>query len=239
MEEIILGTDYLVSDVEKKDAQRYIGYVKKDIEGIKSGFIRLGFHLDEIQRLKIYQQLGYEDFYEFCEMNFRLSKSSISKYIKVFKRFCAKNGESVLDKTNTMYLDKLYEGYTYSQLYEMVNLSEQEIYELKISPAMSEKRIRELVKAGHYIAPKPKCSVSSTKQEEEVSMNSFVDETELEEPTGSFVDETKPESIKESIKLLEYHIFGVERYLNEGEIGYAYEELKKIRLIIQGLENGE
>ena len=127
---------------ETKDACSNINWVRNDINEIKSQFIKLGFHLEEISRCEIYKVFGFDDFYEFCEANFHLSRSTVSRHINLFLRFCHRNGKY---ETPTMFIDDRWKDYNYSQLCEMLPLPDQKLE--GINSKMTVKEIREY-KAG-------------------------------------------------------------------------------------------
>lgn len=111
-------------------------YVQKDLSDIKNRYISLGFHLKEIERMKYYEDFGYTDFYEFCEKNFKLDKSAISRCINVWQEF-----SMIQNGSRKMFLDEKYKDYSYSQLCELLPLDEKQ--RKKITPDMSVKQIRE------------------------------------------------------------------------------------------------
>lgn len=112
------------------------GYVMNDLMSIRSNFILLGFHLHEIKMCEYYKDFGYDNFYEFCENNFGLKKSSINNYLLVHSTFCEKNGFCLTNR-----LDKKYSDYNYGQLVELCSVPENERNEY--SSKMSVREIRE------------------------------------------------------------------------------------------------
>lgn len=116
-------------------------YIATDVRDIKTQYIRLGFHLNECNRMKYYEEFGYLSFAEFVEANFGMDKSAASRCMNVADKFCHRNTYS-----KTMFLDDRYVDYSYSQLCEMLPLSDNQIRECK--PTMTVKEIREMKKAG-------------------------------------------------------------------------------------------
>lgn len=114
-------------------------YIQKDIYDIKNQYMRLGFHLNEVQQMKYFEDFGYHDFYEFCEKNFKMDKSAVSRCMSVWWNF-----SSVQNQIHCMWVDKRYEKYNYSQLCELLPLSDQQREQVK--PDMSVKQIREMKK---------------------------------------------------------------------------------------------
>ena len=134
--EIVYGL-FNVGVPEKKEAALASwNYIHRDLSDIRQRYIALGFHLEENRRCAYYENFGYIDFYEFCEKNFSLDKAAVSRCINVWKQFClVQNGSS------KMFLDSRYEKYNYSQLCEMLPLSDKQRREIK--PDMTVKEIRE------------------------------------------------------------------------------------------------
>lgn len=126
---------------EREIASSSFGYIVKDIKNLKDGYIKLGFHLHEFKEYKYYEDFGYETFESFCEANFALDKSEISRCMNVWWKFCDidKNSHS-----RKMWIDEKYEAYNYSQLVEMLPLDNVMCDQVK--PDMTVKEIRECKK---------------------------------------------------------------------------------------------
>ena len=101
-----------------------IKYIESDIQDIKKSFVRLGFHLYEFSLYGYYKHAvvldkarygdSYERIEDFASDYFDLSRSTCSRLIAICSRFCS----------GTMYLDSKYDGYSYSQLSEMLSLKD-------------------------------------------------------------------------------------------------------------------
>lgn len=134
--EIVLGNGKLGTKEQQEFHDSKVYWIREDIKNIKASFIKLGFHLSEIKRCEIYKVYGYDDFYEFCDNNFHLSSSTVRRHIELFRSFAEfKNG------TYSMYVAEKYENYSYSQLCEMLPLSDEERKQIK--PDMTIKEIRD------------------------------------------------------------------------------------------------
>ena len=140
--EVVFGNAPAGTPEETKNACSNINWVRNDINEIKSQFIKLGFHLEEISRCEIYKVFGFEDFYEFCEANFHLSRSTVSRHVNLFLRFCCRNGKY---ETPTMFIDERWKDYSYSQLCEMLPLPDRKLCDIK--PEMTIAQIREYKKS--------------------------------------------------------------------------------------------
>lgn len=126
---------------EKRElAKASYEYITKDVNDIKTNAIRFGFHLMECKENKYYEDYGFNNFYEFIEKNWRLGKSTVSRYINLFMEFSL-----CQDGRHKIFLDNKYEEYSYSQLSEMLPLSDKQRKQIK--PEMTITEIRELKKS--------------------------------------------------------------------------------------------
>ena len=142
------------------DALGSFNYLHDDIRDIKKRYITLGFHLDEFERLGYYKQFGYDCLKDFVYDNFGIEHSGLSRILSVYYRFAERNGSC-----SKMWIDSRFENYSYSQLVEMVKLSDDDIAK-NIKPEMSVKSIREYAKNKKN---SKKCDVAlSTKTNEKV-----------------------------------------------------------------------
>lgn len=130
------------------EAEESCKYVFTDLKDIKHNYIKLGFHLDELKRLQIDSKLGYYSFYDFCLSNFNMDKSSVSRCLNVFYKFAKREDPLGSPK---MWIDEKYNDYSYSQLCEMVSISDEKLLK-QIKPDMSVKDIRELKKKKSEVA---------------------------------------------------------------------------------------
>lgn len=134
--EIILGNCDTGNQKNMQLWSSNIYWVREDIRNIRTSFIKLGFHLNEIKRCEAYRIYGYDDFYEFCDNNFHLSDSTVRRHIQIYERF----GE-YRDNSMKMNIAPEYEKYSYSQLCEMLPVAACNIH--GITPSMTIKEIRE------------------------------------------------------------------------------------------------
>lgn len=136
MEDVVYG---LINFGEERElARASFGYIKTDISDIKNRYISLGFHLHEALAMKYYQDFGYADFYEFCEKNFQMDKSAVSRSINLWKEFADYDERA---RSRKIFIDEKYRKYSYSQLCEMLSLDEKKCK--SITPDMTVKQIRE------------------------------------------------------------------------------------------------
>lgn len=138
---VIKYGSYPISDDEPSEmALASFKYICTDMNDIRSRYIKLGFHLSEVEHLQFYRHFGFDNVYDFAFENFGLDKTTVSRCISVSREFSSGTGTS-----SSLFLDDKYSEYSYSQLVEMINLSDDE--RRKIKPDMSVRQIRELKKS--------------------------------------------------------------------------------------------
>lgn len=126
---------------ERELARASVKYILTDMSDIRRSFIRLGFHLYEFERMHYYEDFGYTSIVEFAEKNLGLSKTQVSVYKNIYLQFGFYEEHSSVPK---MWLDDKYKQYSYSQLREMLSMSEEN--RKQVNPDMSIEQIRELKK---------------------------------------------------------------------------------------------
>lgn len=138
IDRIVLGIDCYDPEEINELAIASAGYIMQDIQDIKKTYVSLGFHLNEMETYRYYEDLGYTDFYECVQKNFHMDKSAVSRCIGVWREFAAFD-----DKTDSrkMWLDERYANYSYSQLVEMVPLKPEQ--RRRVSSDMTVTQIRE------------------------------------------------------------------------------------------------
>ena len=126
-----------------------VKYMYTDLTDIRKYYIRLGFHLYEFYCRVGYMSFGYSTLYDFCEANLGLDKSAVSRCMNVYREFNAKNDVERIGNYEShgcsMDLSERWKDYSYTQLCELLSLSEDE--RKKVTPDMTVKQIREYKKA--------------------------------------------------------------------------------------------
>ena len=123
-------------------------YLYSDLTDIRKYYIRLGFHMKEFKNNGYYKDFGYLTLEEFCDVNLGLDKGTVSRCINVYEQFNASHvvtcGAGVKTVGCAMDLSERWEAYSYTQLCEMLPLSEED--RKKVTPDMTVREIRELKK---------------------------------------------------------------------------------------------
>lgn len=116
-------------------------YIRADMENLAQNFIKLGYHLYEVQRYKYYEADGYTSVAEFAETEFGIKKSTCFNLIKCVQAYSVNQ--------HSMFLDDKYKKFGYSQLVEMLSLPD--YGKGKVSSDMSVSKIREIKKFGALV----------------------------------------------------------------------------------------
>lgn len=124
------------TEIATKNYNQSIEYIKNDLKEMAQNFVKIGYHLIDVEENEYYKVGGYDSVAEFAEDIFGMEKSATSRYIKICKTFS--------EGGNSMRLDDKYKGFSYSQLAEMVTVDEED--RAMIDPEMTIRDIRELKK---------------------------------------------------------------------------------------------
>ena len=114
-------------------------FIARDLNDIKRSYFRLGFHLNEFNCCKYYQQFGFSCLSDFALHNWGLEPSFVSRCIAVFL-FTAQYSGAI----PTMFQEEKYQPYSYSQLVEMISMDEDTLR--RCSPSYSVRELREIKK---------------------------------------------------------------------------------------------
>lgn len=131
--------DFYEGDSPDEMALGSFDCISKDLNDIKRCYFRLGFHLNEFDRCKYYQQFGFTCLSDFVLHNWGLEPSFVSWCIAVFK-FTAQYSGAI----PTMFQEEKYQPYSYSQLVEMISMDEDTLR--RCSPNFSVRELREIKK---------------------------------------------------------------------------------------------
>lgn len=131
---------------KRKSLDAYEREIKKELKRISNSFCRVGFYLLTIREKRLFESSEYKNVYEYAEAALRFKKSTTGNHIKVCERFSLPN----LDGCPSGVLKDEYEVFSFSQLVEMLSLSDEEL--LLVTPEMSVREIRRL-KTGTELSP--------------------------------------------------------------------------------------
>lgn len=107
--------------------------IRNRLQETAENFVIIGYRLKQIRDSRMFEK-EYQSLEDFAYHEYGLSKSVVYRFIKINNRF-SKDG-------NSMELKEEYKGYKYSNLQEMLSLTEEE--EEQITPDMTVKEIRQI-----------------------------------------------------------------------------------------------
>lgn len=110
--------------------------LREKMDVMKKNFIAAGYYMKYIRDNELYREDGYESIWEFAEDNYRIRKSTASRWMAMNDKF-SQGGNSPI-------LAAEFRGFEKSQLQEMLYLDDKQIEE--VTPDMTVKEIREVRK---------------------------------------------------------------------------------------------
>lgn len=129
--------------------------IKQCIYNVTSNFIEIGFRLWECEHYCYYKELGFDSVCDYALAELDFKKSSTRNFIRVYERFCNHNivKNAALDTSNSRVPCKFivgnytllseYKNFTYSQLTELLSLSDSQIEAIAPTPKDTVKKLRD------------------------------------------------------------------------------------------------
>lgn len=118
--------------------------IKGALYDIANSFVYIGFLLAECNDYKTYLDWGYNSIYDYAFAEFGFKKSSVNNFINVCKVFSSNFSSCGEPLPYSMILKDSYQDFKYSQLVEMLSMSDKQ--RLQVSSDMTVKEIREIKK---------------------------------------------------------------------------------------------
>jgi len=121
--------------------------IKQAMYNVAQQFVYIGFLLWEVQEYGYYREHGYENVYQYAELELDMKKTTVKNLMGINYAFgCRNERESGgIANSRTMSLQAPYEKFKYSQLTEMLSMSPAQ--RKQVTPDMTVKQIREIKKA--------------------------------------------------------------------------------------------
>lgn len=129
--------------------------IKQCVYNVTSNFIEIGFRLWECEHYYYYKELGFDSVCDYALAELGFKKSSTRNFIRVYERFCNHNivKNAALDTSNSRVPCKFivgnytllseYKNFTYSQLTELLSLSDSQIEAIAPTPKDTVKKLRD------------------------------------------------------------------------------------------------
>lgn len=177
-----------------------ISCIRRDLSNIANSFINIGFRLYEADVNNYYVEKGYGTVYEMALIELDMKRSAVSRYINIYKRFHASKSQGKL-----MDLAPKYREYNYSQLCEMLPLTDVAIKQLGINSSMPVSEIRRLKKKflKNCDVATEECSETEEEKADSRSENDF--ENAEHEPVDVEYVEVKRKAIDEIMTFIEFY----------------------------------
>ena len=147
--------------------------IKKAMYDAAKQFVYIGFLLWEVKTYGYYKEHGYQNVYEYAEMELNLKKTSTKNFINVATNFGNYYYDSKITPCEylpTMNLKPEYKNFNYSQLTEMLAMSPTQ--RKKVTPDMTIKQIKQMkqqaaedLKADNYTIPEVAEANSTLKED--------------------------------------------------------------------------
>lgn len=92
--------------------------IKKDLGGIVKGFVRVGWQLTRINATEAYKMDGYKSIAEFAKAEYGMNPSGVTRFMQVYEKYSVPG--------DTPELREKYRDFNFSQLTEMLQISEED-----------------------------------------------------------------------------------------------------------------
>ena len=108
--------------------------LRKELQGVSEGFIRIGYHLKRIKEQRLYENDGYHDLNEFAKAEYGLHPSTVSRFIAINTKYSIDG--------NSEYIRPEFAGMGSTKLAEMLTLPDSDME--MIRPETTKESIRDL-----------------------------------------------------------------------------------------------
>ena len=132
----VVETNELQKLMIRKLYEDYVSDIANSMEEIVNNYLLIGHALKEIKFKKLYELEGYKNIFELAKAKFNLGETSTKNFMNVYSKFG--------DSKNIGYLKNDYEKYSFSQLVELLPVSEDEVK--NYSPTMSVQEMKQIKK---------------------------------------------------------------------------------------------
>lgn len=158
--------------------------IKGALYQVAHNFVYIGFLLAECNDYQTYKEWGYNSIYEYALDQFNFKKSSVNNFINVCKTFSSNWSNQGHNLPYSMVMKDGYADFNYSQLVEMLSMSEKQ--RSQVTPEMTIKQIRELKKVETVIEVEEPILSDSVVEVEEPTVSRRLEEASA--PVSSDVD---------------------------------------------------
>lgn len=162
--------DKEIATTQRKETfeERYKSYelkVKNLTKDFDTDFISLAHNLSRLEDLGYYRR-DYDNFFIYCDEQFKLEKTQVSRLNSIYVWFCF-----VDSKSDSSSLHDRYKDFSYSQLVEILPLVKKGLFQTSgIEPNWTIARIRD-----YKASLKPRTVADSDEQEEETQEDNYAE----------------------------------------------------------------
>lgn len=141
-------TVYAVTDTDiyskemLNELQRRVRIVKTALNSVEKSMEKVAFNLYWIYANKAYKAMGCESITDYAFQKFDFQKTTTYSFINIVERFAVRNEDGSVGES----FDTKYKDYSSSKLSVLVNLTDEQIEESGITPDMSVRDIKKLVR---------------------------------------------------------------------------------------------
>lgn len=191
-----------IADAEKT-FNSLVDTFRKEEDKVEKSRLKSSFILLKIYDYELYK-LGFSNIYEFASNNFGLSRTSVNEALNVARRFGSYTTKSVylegydepVEKYTPNYkLDGRFTNYSFSQLYYIRKLTDNQIDQLGITPECSVRAIRQTVNNFMNGLPDNMEEVDVSGVSNETSETDSFESDSID--NGSFVDDAMNKPVEE------------------------------------------
>lgn len=124
--------------------------IKRAMYDAARQFVYIGFLLWEVEEYNYYSEKGYQNVYEYAETELGFKRSSTKNFIAINGEFGCEDTKKIggIAHERKMSLQPKYEKFNYSQLCEMLSMSDAK--RERVQPDMTIKQIREIKKEPEF-----------------------------------------------------------------------------------------
>lgn len=196
------------SESVKKAYEVQKNSIVKCMDNVKGSYLKIGLALVKIHKGNMYVLDGYKNITEFAEKIFGLPRATTNNSMNIVNKFCKEGTATLLDE---------YIGYNFTQLVEMLPMSDDMLSKVELT--MSAAQMRELKKSAKEIKKK---DVSSTEHD---TIEDGDDEQSNERETqASNIIEIKRCDIANALNFL---LSPKDTFLDDDQYAFAKEMLSK------------
>ncbi len=118
--------------------------IKSLIDSVSKNYVNVGYILNQIKKEDLIL-CGYKDIYEYAEECFNFKSTSVKNMMSIAKKFC-------VDNEYYFSLKEEYKNFSYSQLTEMLSVSDSNLIEFKEDMTIKEmKYLKKMQLANNYL----------------------------------------------------------------------------------------